>query len=315
MQEKIRPGQLIPHNPKEDATRRKYIDTANKIIIGDISFDEGVLRMGDNHAEYRLRKLIKGDFYLAGYNDLDYDYIRHKWAVRKEFYKEGWYKTMHPFYKRMFPDVKPKKLGRGGMITFINKDGSSKSISIQNLRQPMGWVVWNEALDSDFTLDKIQFADAYNKVQYWDILRHNRAVDVQLSKVSQIMDALLTGISVNLGAISLSSSLSRMGFRLLKTADSAISKVRVTMLRYRLNRMRAKVIPRNEFEKKKIKEYSATFSKKAVPLRTDVHPLERKLIRTQHKSVNVRINRKRKIVTRVRYKGAPGDPPPALKDI
>ena len=179
----------------------------------------------------------------------------------------------------------------------------------------MGWVVWNEALDSDFTLDKIQFADAYNKVQYWDILRHNRAVDVQLSKVSQIMDALLTGISVNLGAISLSSSLSRMGFRLLKTADSAISKVRVAMLRYRLNRMRAKVIPRNEFEMKTIKEYSATFSKKAVPLRTDVPPLERKLIRTQHKTVNVRINRKRKIVTRVRYKGAPGDPPPALKDI
>ena len=126
VQEKIRPEQLIPHNPKEDETRRKYIDTANSIILGDISFEEGALCMKDNHAEYKLRKLIKGDFLNAGYGDLDYDYIRQKWAVRKQFYKEGWYKVMHPFYKRMFPDVKPKKLGRGGMITFINKDGSSK---------------------------------------------------------------------------------------------------------------------------------------------------------------------------------------------
>lgn len=114
-------------------TRRKYIDTANKIILGDISFDEGVLLLNSNHAEYRLHKLINGDFLNAGYDDLDYDYIRHKWAVRKQSYKEGLYKSMHPYYKRMFPVVTPKKLGKGGMITFINKDGSSKSISIQNL--------------------------------------------------------------------------------------------------------------------------------------------------------------------------------------
>ena len=186
---------------------------------------------------------------------------------------------------------------------------------MQNVRQPLRRILWNKTLDSDFTVDKIRCADAYNKVQYWDILRHNQAVDVENSKANQIMDALLTGISVAVGGISLSKSLSRMGFSLLKTADSAISKVRVNMLRYRLHRMNSKVIPRNEFEMRTIKEYTGTFTKKPAPLRTDVLPLERRLIRTQHKTVNVRINRKRKIVTRVRFKGKPGDAPPALKDI
>lgn len=68
----------------------------------------------------------------------------------------------------------------------------------------MARVFINKELDSDFTLDKIRFADAYNKVQYWDILCHNRAVDAVQSKVSQIMDTLLTGISVSVGGISLS---------------------------------------------------------------------------------------------------------------
>ena len=114
-------GQLIPHNPAEDATRRRYIDIANQIIIGDITFDEAVLKMKDDyHAEYRLRKLISGDFLNPSYDDLDYDYIRHKWAIRKDFYKKGWFKIMHPVYKRMFPNVKPKKLGRGGTVTYIN---------------------------------------------------------------------------------------------------------------------------------------------------------------------------------------------------
>lgn len=178
----------------------------------------------------------------------------------------------------------------------------------------MARVFINEELDSDFTLDKIRFADAYNKVQYWDILRHNRAVDAAQSKVSQIMDTLLTGISVSVGGISLSNSLGRAGFRLLKTADSTITKVRVNMLRYCLHKMRNKVIPRNEFELSTIKKYKGTFSKKAEPLNTNVPPLERRLIRTQHKTVNVRINRRRKINC-IRYKGLHSDPPPALNDI
>ena len=70
----------------------------------------------------------------------------------------------------MFPDVKPKKLGRRGTVTIINKDGSSYSYNIQNQRQVMARVLINEPLDSDFTLDKIRYADAYNKVQYWNIL-------------------------------------------------------------------------------------------------------------------------------------------------
>ena len=179
----------------------------------------------------------------------------------------------------------------------------------------MGRVFINEPLESDFTLDKIRYADAYNKVQYWDILRHNRMVDVAESKFSKFMDAFLTGITVSTSLISLSPTLGRMGFKLLKTADSAISKVRVNMLRYRLHKMRNKVMPRNEFEIKTFKEYKGTFSKKAKPLPSDVPPLEQRLIQTQHKTVNVRINRRRKIVNRVRYNGKDSDPPPALKDI
>ena len=55
---KIRRGELIPHNPGEDAVRRRYIETVNKIIIGDITYDEAVILMKDDyHAPYRLRKL------------------------------------------------------------------------------------------------------------------------------------------------------------------------------------------------------------------------------------------------------------------
>ena len=216
----------------------------------------------------------------------------------------------------MFPNVKPKKLGRGGTVTHINKDGSSWSYNVQNKRQVMARVLINEPLDSDFTLDKIRCADAYNKVQYWQILRHNQNVDVQQSKAFQIIDALLTGITVSLDGIVLSKGLTRLGFSVAKVADSAISKVRVNMLRYRLNRMNSKVIPRNEFPMKTFKEYkNNTFSKKAAPVDKNLPPLEQRLIRSQHKTVNVRINRCRKIVNHVRFKGSATDPPPALKDI
>ena len=106
----------------------------------------------------------------------------------------------------------------------------------------------NKPLDSDFTLDKIRFADDYDKVQYWKILRHNQEVDVAQSKGMQILDALTTGISVSLDGIYLSKSLTRLGFSVAKAADTAISKVRVKMLHYRLHKMRSKVIPGpNEF--------------------------------------------------------------------
>ena len=316
VERKIRRGELLPHNPGEDSVRKRYIDIANRIIIGDITYDENVILMkDDNHAPYRLKKLLSGDFLNAGYDDLDYDYIRRKWAVRKDFYKRGYFKIMHPYYKRMFPDIKPKKLGRGGTVTIINKDGSSYSYNIQNQRQPMARVLINEPLDSDFTLDKIRYADAYNKVQYWQILRNNKAVDIAQSKGMQMLDAILTGITVNLSGISLIKSLGRLGFNIAKVADSAISKVRVKMLTYRLNKMNSKVIPRNSFEMKTLKEYKTTFSKKAASLDKNLPPLERRLIRTQHRTVNVRINRRKKIVSRVRFKGKDTNPAPALKDI
>ena len=92
---------MIPHNPAEDAVRICFIEVANKIIIGDITYDEGVLLMKDDyHAPYRLRKLIWGDYLNAGYDDLDYHYIRHKWKVRKEMYEKGWFKIMHPYCGR-----------------------------------------------------------------------------------------------------------------------------------------------------------------------------------------------------------------------
>ena len=311
---KIGRGELIPHNPGEDAIRHRYI--VNKIIIGDITYDEAVILMKDDyHAPYRLRKLLSGDFLNAGYDDLDYDYIRHKWHVRKDFYKKGWFKIMHPYYKRYFPNIKPKKLGRGETVTIINKDGSSWSYNIQNHRNVVARVLINEPLDSDFTLDKIRFADAYDKVQYWKILRHNQEVDVAQSKGMQILDALTTGISVSLDGIYLSKSLTRLGFSVAKAADTAISKVRVKMLHYRLHKMRSKVIPGpNKFPMKTFKEYKYTFSKMK-PLDSQLPQLERRLIQTQHKTVNVRINRKRKIVSRVRYKETDLDAPPNLKDI
>ena len=80
---KIRQGELIPHNPGEDSVRRRYIETVNKIIIGDITYDEAVILIKDDyHAPYRLKKLLSGNYLNAGYDDLDYDYICHKWAVR-----------------------------------------------------------------------------------------------------------------------------------------------------------------------------------------------------------------------------------------
>ena len=90
---------------------------------------------------------------------------------------------MHPYWKRMFPDVKPKKLGRGGTVTYINKDGSCWSYNIQNQHQVVARVLINKPLDSDFTLDKIRYADAYDKVQYWQILHHNR--EVMFNKVKE----------------------------------------------------------------------------------------------------------------------------------
>lgn len=95
----------------------------------------------------RLRKLLSGDFLNAGYDDLDYDYIRHKWHVRKDFYKKGWFKIKHPYYKRYFPNIKPKKLGRGETVTIINKDGSSWSYNIRNQRNVVARVLINEPLD------------------------------------------------------------------------------------------------------------------------------------------------------------------------
>ena len=275
-----------------------------------------VLMKDDNHAPYRLHKLISGDFLNAGYDDLDYNYIRHKWRVRKEMYKKGWHKIMHPYYKRFFPNIKPKKLGRGGMVTIINKDGSKLTYSIQNQRNVMARVLINEPLDSDFTLDKIRYADAYNKVQYYQILRHNREVDFQQSKAMQFIDAFFTGVSFAVDGIVLSKSLTRLGFSVARLADKAISKVRVKMLNFRLHKMGNKVIPGpNEFPMKTFKEYKNTFSKKAAPLDTTLPPHRRRLIKTRHETVDVRITRKRKIVNRVRFKGAPGDVSPALKDI
>ena len=295
--------------------RKQFIDTANKIIQGDITFEEGVKLMNNNQAEYRLCKLIKGDFYRAGYDDLDYDYIRRKWAVRKQFYEQGYYRRMHPYYKRMFPDVVPKKLGKGGCITFIGKDGSEKSFSIINLRNPMRRVVWNEVLESDFTLDKIRHAYAYTKVQYWDIMCHNREISRSQSKFTQLMDALVAGISVTTAGISLSGSLLRAGFSLAKSSASAIGRVRVAMLKYRLHKMQNKVIPRNEFEMKTFREYEATFSKKAAPLDKGLLKHEQRLIRTQHKTINVCITRKRKVVNQARFKGTDTDNVQTIQEV
>ena len=295
--------------------RKRFVDIANKIILGDITFDEGVKLMNNNHAEYCLRKLIKGDFYLARYDNLDYDYILRKWAIRKQFYEQGYYRRMHPYYKKMFPDVVPKKLGKGGRVTFIGKDGSEKSFSMINLRNPIKRIVWSEVLESDFTLDKIRYADAYTKVQYWDILRHNPKITQSQSTFSQVMDALVTGLTVTTAGIGLSGSLVRAGFNIPKSSASAISKVRVAMLKYRLNKMNSKVIPRNEFEMKTFKTYTVSFSKKAAPIRKDIPPLERRLIRTQHKTIDVRITRKRKIVNRACFKGSDSDKVPTVKKI
>ena len=129
------------------------------------------------------------------------------------------------------------------------------------------------------------------------------------------MDALVTGLTVTMAGIGLSGSLVRAGFNIPKSSASAISKVRVAMLKYRLNKMNSKVIPRNEFEMKTFKTYTDSFSKKATPIRKDIPPLERRLIRTQHKTIDVRITRKRKIVNRARFKGSDSDKVLTIKKV
>ena len=89
------------------------IDAVNSILLGDLTREEVREKYPDLHDNYIIDKLLKRDFYLAGYDDLDYEYIRRKWNIRKEYYKRGWYRIMHPYYKKMFPDIKPPKLGRG----------------------------------------------------------------------------------------------------------------------------------------------------------------------------------------------------------
>ena len=294
------------------------IDAVNSILLGDLTREEVREKYPDLHDNYIIDKLLKRDFYLAGYDDLDYEYIRRKWNIRKEYYKRGWYRIMHPYYKKMFPDIKPPKLGRGwgkGMVTMIGKDGSKTQFSMSTVRNSVARILWNETLDKDFTLDKIRFTDAYNKVQYWDILRHNRRVEMSQSKFNQIMDALVTGISFSFSGMSLSPQLVRAGFSLAKVRQSAMRAVKVRMLTYRLSRMNKRVIPRNEFEMKTFKEYAGTFSKKAAPLDKGVPPLERHFICTQHRTESVRITRKRKVVTRVRFKGTNADKAPLSKDV
>lgn len=102
------------------------------------------------------------------------------------------------------------------MVTIIGKDGSKTQFSMSTVRNSVARILWNETLDKDFTLDKIRFTDAYNKVQYWDILRHNRRVEMSQSKFNQIMDALVTGISFSFSGMSLSPQLVRAGFSLAK---------------------------------------------------------------------------------------------------
>ena len=58
----------------------------------------------------------------------------------------------------------------------------------------MGWVLWNELLGSDFTLDQIKFSTYYTKIQYWNIMYHSKKIHDSQSKFNQIMDALLTGL-------------------------------------------------------------------------------------------------------------------------
>ena len=121
--------------------------------------------------------------------------------IQWEYYKKGMFPEMHHIYRRYFPDVTPLPHtwgkggeGGGGVITIIGKNGKTHTINKTNVKNPMGWVLWNETLGSDFTLDQIKFSTYYTKIQYWDIMYHNKKIHDSQSKFNQIMDALLTGL-------------------------------------------------------------------------------------------------------------------------
>ena len=84
--------------------------------------------------------------------------------------EKSWFPEMHHIWKKYFPDVVPKQFGIGGFFTLVDKKGDAHTIFTDDVKNPMGRILWNEILPDDFTIDKIKFATYYTKTQYWDLL-------------------------------------------------------------------------------------------------------------------------------------------------
>lgn len=89
---------------------------------------------------------------------------------KKKMLEKSWFPEMHHIWKKYFPDVVPKQFGIGGFFTLVDKKGDAHTIFTDDVKNPMGRILWNEILPDDFTIDKIKFATYYTKTQYWDLL-------------------------------------------------------------------------------------------------------------------------------------------------
>ena len=134
-------------------------------------------------------------------------------------------------------DIKPKKYGPGGYFTLINKSGHTFTFKPGNYSQPQSRVLWNKVLGSDFTTDKIKNVDYYNKVQYYQIKKHNEKIKEQQSPFSQVMDALVTRLTVGATGMEMAPELAKLGFLVAGVGAWAIARTRAAIYEYNKARL------------------------------------------------------------------------------
>lgn len=99
----------------------------------------------------------------------------------------------------------------------------------------MGCMLWDKVIPDDFDLKTgIKFVTYYRKDQYWPIQNHNAKVAEDQNVFNQLMDSIVTGLTVVTTGAELAPSLAKAGWALVGSSARAVCKAKNLMSRYRL---------------------------------------------------------------------------------
>lgn len=181
----------------------------------------------------------------------------------------------------------------------------------------MGRLLWEEVIPDDFyPKTGIKFV-TYRKDQYWSIKNCNAEIAEDQSTFNQLMDSLVTGLTVVTTGLELAPSLAKAGLSVMDSSARAVFKTKNLINRYRLNLF--KKSPGESIKMKTFAErqnYLSKLQKGSSEYQKEFRrPLisEQEIVRTQ--TQDIRVTRKKKIVIRVRDKGLKGDPVPHYKNV